>query len=157
MRRKPVDSSVAHRTCFAVAVVARAVALAACGDEDESAEPDLHPHRDRAKQPKISGPQSAETGLGRDHARRTTAKAKRDLQLIRVEGDHSAEEVVEGLDKAIERQSLPRVVLRRRRHRHSPKRGQSQTVTQVLEPGTYYAFDTEGSQAQIRNRSRRSK
>ena len=64
------------------------------------------------------------------------------MQLIRVEGDHSAAEVIQGLGKAIEGAPFEDwffggggiAVI---------KPGQSATVTQVLEPGTYYAFNTE--------------
>lgn len=72
-------------------------------------------------------------------------KGEGDLQLIRVEGDHSAEEVMKGLEAAMQGKAFPDWFFA---GVGTTAAGKSQTVTQVLEPGTYYAFNTEGSQSQ---------
>jgi hypothetical protein len=68
-----------------------------------------------------------------------------DLQLIRTEGDHSADEVEKGLEAAMEGKAFPDWFFAAGGI-GTTAAGKSQTVTQVLEPGIYYAFNTEGSQ-----------
>ncbi len=64
-----------------------------------------------------------------------------ELQLIRVEGDHSPEEASEGLSKAIEGRAVPEWFFAAGGVGPVPS-GESATVKQVLRPGTYYAYDT---------------
>lgn len=118
-----------------------AVALAACGS-DEDAQSLTFTLTEQGKGAKISGPASAETGLA-EITLENEAKREGDMQLIRVEGDHSAEEVVEGLEKAMRGQAFPEWFFAGGGIGSIPA-GQSATVTQVLSPGTYYAADTGG-------------
>ena len=120
-----------------------AALLAACGDETDDAQTLSFTVTEQGKGSKIVGPQSAETGLAEITLKNKNGKREADLQLLRVEGDRSAEEVVEGLEKAMKGQPFPEwffggggVGI--------TEPGDSSTVTQVLEPGTYYAVDTEG-------------
>ncbi len=127
-------------TILAAAALA-SVAFAACGD-DESDQTLTFTLSGEGKAATFEAPESAEAGLAEITLQNEGEKAG-DLQLIRVEGDRSPEEVVEGLGKAMKGQAFPEwffaaggtgpVVA-----------GQSATVTLVLEPGTYYAFDTDG-------------
>lgn len=71
------------------------------------------------------------------------AKGGNDLQLIRVEGDHSTQEVVDGLGKASKGQPFPDWFFAGGGI-GGTKPGESGTATQVLQPGTYYALSTEG-------------
>jgi hypothetical protein len=128
-------------TCIVAAVAA--VALAACGDEEE-AQTLTYTVTDQGKGTKVEGPASAETGLV-EITLRNQGKSESDLQLIRVEGDHSPEEAIEGLEKAMDGKPFPDWFFAGGGLGITGP-GKSQTVTQVLEPGTYYAFDTEGSQ-----------
>jgi hypothetical protein len=123
-------------------VVLSAIALAACGDEESQTL--TYTVTDQGKGSKVEGPSSAETGLA-EITLRNEGKGESDLQLIRVEGDHSAEEVVEGLEAAMEGKPFPDWFFAGGGI-GTIKGGASQTVTQVLKPGTYYAFDTEGTQ-----------
>ena len=125
------------------AIALLAVALTACGDDDE-AQSLTFTVTQQGKATAIDGPRSAETGLA-EVTLKNDGKGEADLQLIRVEGDHTPEEVVEGLDQAIKGKAFPDWFFAGGGVGIT-KAGQSQTVTQVLEPGTYYAFDTEGSQ-----------
>lgn len=128
---------------LAACVAALAVfAFAACGDEEEQTL--TYTVTDQGKGTAIEGPTSADTGLA-EITFRNEGKGESDLQLIRVEGDHSADEVVEGLEKAIKGKPFPDWFFAGGGI-GTTRPGESQSVTQVLSPGTYYAFDTEGSQ-----------
>ncbi len=94
------------------------------------------------KAAKVTGPSSAETGTA-EITLRNEGKGEGDLQLIRVEGNHSAEEAVEGLEAAMKGKAFPEWFFAAG-GLGTTAGGKSQTVTQVLEPGTYYAFNTEG-------------
>jgi hypothetical protein len=127
---------------FVLAATA-SLGLVACGS-DEEAQTLTFTVTQEGKGSKVGGPQSAEAGLT-EITLQNDGKAESDLQLIRVEGDHSAEEVIEGLEAAMKSEAFPEWFFAGGGV-GTTAAGKSQTVTQVLEPGTYYAFDTEGSQ-----------
>lgn len=129
-------------TCLVVAVMA-ATGLAACGDSEET-QSLTFTLSGEGKGAKISGPSSADTGLA-EIILKNDRKGEGDLQLIRAEGDHSAAEVEKGLEAAMEGKAFPDWFFAAGGV-GTTAAGKSQTVTQVLEPGTYYAFNTEGSQ-----------
>jgi hypothetical protein len=122
-----------------------ALGLAACGDS-EATQSLTFTLSGAGKSAEISAPSGAETGLA-EITLRNDRKGEGDLQLIRTEGDHSAEEVVKGLEAATQGKAFPDWFFAAGGV-GSTAPGKSQTVTQVLEPGTYYAFNTEGSQDQ---------
>jgi hypothetical protein len=124
-----------------VFVVLAAISLAACGSEDETQSLTFTVSGD-GKSAKLSGPSSADTGLA-EITLKNDGKGEGDLQLIRVEGDHSAKEVVDGLGDAMQGKPFPEWFFAAGGV-GTIAAGKSQTVTQVLEPGTYYAFNTEG-------------
>lgn len=128
--------------CLAFAAFA-ALALAACGSEEET-QPLTFTLGGDGGTATISGPKDAEPGLA-EITLKNDGKAEGDMQLIRVEGSHSAEEVVDGLDAAMKGEAFPEWFFAAGGVGATAP-GQSQTVTQVLEPGTYYAFDTEGGE-----------
>lgn len=123
-----------------VATVLAASALAACGSEDEQSL--TFTITEDGKQRKVAGPQSAEAGTA-EITLKNEAKGGNDLQLIRVEGDHSAKEVVDGLGKASSGKPFPDWFFAGGGIGGTDP-GKSDTVTQVLQPGTYYALSTEG-------------
>lgn len=128
---------------FAAALLVMALAaaaLAACGEED--AQELTFTLTTQGKDFSIEGPQTAESGEA-EITLKNDGKGEADLQLIRVEGDHSAKEVVEGLGNAIKGAPFPEWFFAGGGV-GAIGPGQSQTVTQVLEPGTYYAVNTEG-------------
>jgi uncharacterized cupredoxin-like copper-binding protein len=134
----------AASACAAIALVA-ALALAACGDSDDSDDSTQSLSFSlggQGKSAKFTGPEAAEAGEAEISFTNDGAK-EADFQLIRVEGDHSPEEVTEGLGSAIAGKPFPEWFFAAG---GTPivKPGDSATVTQVLEPGTYYPFDTEG-------------
>lgn len=131
------------RSCIGAIALVMALALAACGDSDSEDSQELsYTIEAKGKATTVTAPESAETGLA-EITVTNDSKAEADLQLIRVEGDRTPEEVVKGLGQAIQGKSFPEWffaaggigVL---------KPGQSATVTQVLQPGDYYAFNTSG-------------
>jgi hypothetical protein len=125
--------------CF-VATALVAGALAACGDEEEQSL--TFTITEQGEQRKVDGPESAEAGTA-EIMLKNEAKGGNDLQLIRVEGDHSAQEVVDGLGKASSGQPFPDWFFAGGGIGGAAP-GESGTVTQVLQPGTYYALSTEG-------------
>jgi hypothetical protein len=130
-----------RRTVVAcVAVATASVALAACGDEE--AQELTFTLTTQGKESKLAGPGSAETGLA-EITLDNEADREGELQLIRVEGDHSAEEVIEVLGGVVEGKPFPDWFYAGGGV-GTTKGGQSQTVTQALMPGTYYAVDLEG-------------
>lgn len=144
MRLNASRLSIRIAICFAFCALT-ALGLAACGGSEDTQSLTFTLSED-GKSAKTSGPSSAETGLA-EITLRNDRKGEGDLQLIRVEGDHSADEVTKGLEAAVQGKPFPDWFFAGGGI-GTTAAGKSQTVTQVLEPGTYYAFNTEGSQSQ---------
>jgi hypothetical protein len=144
MRPSVTRSSFRIAACFAFAALT-AFGLVACGDSEETQSLTFTLSGD-GKSAKVSAPSEAETGLA-EITLKNDRKGEGDLQLIRAEGDHSAEEVAKGLEAAMQGKAFPEWFFAAGGV-GTTAAGKSQTVTQVLEPGTYYAFNTEGSQDQ---------
>lgn len=126
---------------IATAAALATAVLAACGD-DEGDQSLTFTLSGDGKASTFTAPESAEPGVAEITLENEGEKAG-DLQLIRVEGDRSPEEVVEGLGKAMKGQAFPEWFFAAG-GTGPVEAGESETVTQVLRPGTYYAFDTEG-------------
>jgi hypothetical protein len=131
------------RSCACLIALVAAVALASCGESDDPQELSFEV-QSQGKAVTIAAPDSAEAGLAEITLTNDTDSSA-DLQLIRVEGDRSAEEVVAGLGKAIQGKSFPDWFFAAGGV-GTLGAGESATVTQVLQPGDYYAFNTEGGQ-----------
>jgi len=144
MRLNASRLSIRVAVCLAFSTLT-GLGLAACGGSEETQSLTFTLSGD-GKSAKTSGPASAETGLA-EITLKNDRKGEGDLQLIRVEGDHSAEEVTKGLEAAMQGKPFPSWFFAGGGI-GTTAAGKSQTVTQVLEPGTYYAFNTEGSQSQ---------
>lgn len=129
------------RSCACLIALVTAMALVACGDSEDSQELSFTVES-KGKAATVTAPESAEAGLAEITLTNDT-DSEADLQLIRVEGEHSTEEVVEGLGKAIQGQSFPDWFFAAGGV-GSLEPGESATVTQVLQPGNYYAFNTSG-------------
>jgi hypothetical protein len=135
------------RAALALALALAAVfALAACGDSEEDSDQQLAVTlTGSAKAPSFEAPGSAEAGAA-EITFSNDSKATADMQLIRAEGDRSAEEVVKALGAVMKGGEFEEwmfaaggiaVV----------KPGKSATVDQVLQPGTYFVFNTEADGA----------
>jgi len=128
--------------CMLLAVAATAM-LAACGSSD-SAESLTFERTTEGKESLLTVPESAEAGEA-EITFVNNGDGPADLQLIRAEGDRTPEEVVDGLAEATSGKPFPEWFFAAGGAGVTPADGET-TVTQVLEPGTYYAFDTEGSE-----------
>lgn len=91
--------------------------------------------------PEISGPKKVKAGVT-EITFKNNSSGKADLQLIRVEGDHTPAEVIDGLKKSTRGKPYPDwffagggVGL--------TETGDTPSVIQVLKPGTYYLLNTE--------------
>lgn len=127
-----------------IAAVLTAAAIAACGDEE--AQELTFTLTEQGKETKVTGPSSADTGLAEITLGNET-DGEGDMQLIRVDGDHSTEEVIKGLESAMKGQAFPEWFFGGGGVGIVPA-GESATVTQVLKPGTYYGIDTEAGKPQ---------
>jgi hypothetical protein len=131
------------RSCACLIAAIAMFGLAACGSSDsDDAQKLTYTVASKGKAVTIEAPESAEAGLA-EITLTNDSKGSADLQLIRVEGDRTPEEVVEGLGSAIQGKSFPDWFFAAGGV-GTLEAGESATVTQVLQPGDYYAFNTEG-------------
>lgn len=134
------------RLLASVAAVVVVLVATGCGDDEEAggdeaaAEPQAIAID--VSEEGLEAPASAEPGLAEITLDNTTDKPH-DAQLIRVEGDHSADEAGEAVQNAQRGEPLPEWLFAGGGVGTTPP-GETRTATQLLEPGTYYAFDTEG-------------
>jgi len=129
------------RSCACLIALVAALALVACGDSDDSQELSFTVES-KGKATTVTAPESAEAGLA-EITLTNDSDAEADLQLVRVEGDRTPDEVVKGLGEAIQGKSFPDWLFTAGGV-GSLEPGKSATVTQVLQPGDYYAFNTSG-------------
>jgi hypothetical protein len=121
--------------------VALAAGMVACGEE-EDAQTLTFTLTEKGKAWSLNGPRNAETGVA-GITLKNEGKKNRNMQLVRIEGDHSPEEVSQAFGQAGGSEAFPPWFFGGGGISTTPA-GRSDTVTQVLEPGTYYAFVTEG-------------
>lgn len=129
--------------------------LPACGSDDddasdggssESAKPasvtfeTTDPSRGKVS---IETPKTIEAGVV-ELTLKNSGKGPHDAQLVRVDGDQTAKEVIENVTEAGEGAGTPDWAHGGGGVGTVPP-GRSASVTEVLEPGTYYVVDTEGS------------
>lgn len=134
----------APRTLAVTAVAATTVALAACGGDDDAKTLDITASGSRAN-PTLEAPATAEPGLT-EVTLTNDSPGPVDGQLIRVEGKHSPQQVVqEGLGAAVRGDAFPDWFFAGGGV-GSIKPGESATVQEVLKPGTYYVVNTEADQ-----------
>ena len=140
-------SSTRHRfvllsSVSALLLIAAAV-LSACGDSDSEDSQELsYSVESKGKAVTVTAPESAETGLA-EITVSNDSDSEAELQLIRVEGDRTPKEVISGLGKAIQGQPFPEWFFAAGGV-GTLGPGETATVEQVLQPGDYYAFNTEG-------------
>ena len=139
-----------QRRALAVLTVAATVPFAACGEDEEksgsSAKPikvefELKPDGKKAT---MTGPESVEAGVAEITLKNSTKKGG-GLQLIRVEGDHPQKEVfASGEAWGDKGKPLPEwLFLEGGVPNTAP--GKSDSATQTLRPGKYYAADLESN------------
>lgn len=148
MFRAPQAGKRGPRGLVALAAVA-ALAVAGCGDDGETEEGATGDAQQIAltvsgqgEDASLEVPESAEAGLA-EISLENTDEGGHDAQLIRVEGDHSGQETAEAISAAQRGEALPDWLFAAGGVGTTPP-DETRSVTQVLEPGTYYVFDTEG-------------
>jgi hypothetical protein len=123
------------------ALVLAAIGVAACGGSDDEAQSMNITISGSPKNAKIEAPKSAETGLAEIKLDNKTSQ-EADAQLVRVEGKHSPAEVVKALGGVIEGKPFPDWFFAGGGVSTTAPNATA-SVTQVLEPGTYYVFNDE--------------
>jgi hypothetical protein len=136
------SSSTLARASFCVCALIAVFALAACGSSsDEAQEIDVSLKGDGAAA-KFSAPKTAEPGEAEiTFANETGEEAE--MQLLRVEGDHDADDVFKALGDAQAGKPFPDWFFAGGGVA-AIEGGETKTVTQILEPGTYFAANLEG-------------
>jgi hypothetical protein len=131
------------------AAILASFALSACGSSEAEDEPQklTFTVEKKGKGNSIKGPKEATTGLA-EITLVNKGQGATDMQLVRVEGEHSAQEASAALGQAIEGNAFPKWFFAAGGVK-TILPNQRETVTQVLQPGTYYAFYTEGQQGPL--------
>ncbi len=136
-----------RRACLG-ALTLTVLAAAGCGGgesepEEASAEPQILSIRvtEQGGTSSLEVPKTAVPGLV-ELTFENAGSEPHSAELIRVEGVHSAAEVVEALGAAQEGAAVPEWFFAGGGVGTTPP-GESRTVTQSFEPGTYHIFDTE--------------
>jgi hypothetical protein len=114
-------------------------ALAACGDsEDDAQEIKVELKGDG----KFSAPTSAEPGEA-EFTFKNGTKDEAEMQLLRVEGTHDADDVLTALGAVQKGKPFPDWFFAAG-GLSAVEGGETKTVTQILQPGTYYTANLEG-------------
>jgi hypothetical protein len=133
------------RSCVCALALIAAVALVACGDSADSSEDPREFSVTTMKEGSLTkaGPESVEAGVA-EFTFTNYSDVDATQQMIRVEGEHSSEEVLEGLGRAVSGLGFPDWLF--------PAggigvlgAGERAMATQVLRPGSYYAFDIDSA------------
>jgi hypothetical protein len=146
------------RSFALLAVLVLSIFVLACGDDDSSSSSDGS--SDSAETQKVSfkttetsngkvkvtGPKTIQAGVV-ELTFENAGKKPHDAQLLRVEGNHSAKETIENTIASGEGKPIPEWITDGGGVGTTAP-GKTVTVTQVLEPGTYYLFDTESSEGE---------
>jgi hypothetical protein len=126
-------------------LLAVAVAASACGGDDDDGPRSVDiAVTEEGKASVLAAPNDVQAGEV-EIAYTNNGRKGHDLQLIRVEDQRSTETVIRTFGRVLEGQPLPDWLLAAGGVGVTAP-GKTQTVTQVLEPGMYYAFDIEGTQ-----------
>jgi hypothetical protein len=131
-----------------LAAALAATALAGCGGDEpapapEAPDPQVLSIRvvERGGTSTLEVPRSAAPGLV-EITFENAGRGPHSADLIRVEGEHGSAEVVQALGAAQRGEPVPEWFFAGGGVGTTPP-GEARTVTQLFEPGTYYAFDTE--------------
>ncbi len=143
------------RPLLAVLAMASMCSFAACGDDDDSSDggsanssesaavtfTTTEPSKGKVA---IDGPATIEAGVT-EITLKNSGKGPHDAQILRVEGDRDADQVISNTIDSEEGSPIPAWIVGGGGIGTTAP-GKSATVTQVLQPGTYYLLDSESAQ-----------
>jgi len=152
-----------RRLAVPLAAAALCLVPAACGSDDDSSSSSSSDSSDTASvafettEPSkgkvaIAGPDTVEAGLT-EITLKNSGKGPHDAQILRVEGNRTVDEVLSNSTDAKEGATIPEWISGAG-GLGTTAPGKSATVTQVLEPGTYYVVDSESGQGSEKQNSR---
>lgn len=150
-----------RRLAVPLAAVALCLVPAACGSDDddsssgsssEAAAVTFETTEPSKGKVAIAGPDTVEAGLA-EITLKNSGKGPHDAQILRVEGDRTVDEVLSNSTDGKEGAPIPEWISGAGGFGTTAP-GKSATVTQVLEPGTYYVVDTESGQGSEKQNSR---
>ena len=128
-------------------ILAGALAVTACGDDDsgdtESSKPEtlaIEVTQHGKNRFRLSAPKSVRAGVVEISLNSPAGETTHDAQLVRVEGDHPADEVVKAISGG-DGAPIPRWLIPAGGVGHA-KAGARARATQRLDPGDYYILDT---------------
>jgi plastocyanin len=101
----------------------------------------------------IAGPDTIEAGLT-EITLKNSGKGPHDAQILKVEGNRTVDEVLSNSTDSKEGAPIPEWISGGG-GLGTTAPGKTSTVTQVLEPGTYYVIDTESGQGSEKQNSRK--
>jgi plastocyanin len=137
---KRIPNRISHHLVASTMAILLIVGLAACGDSEDEAQRlnfKVELTRDGTV---VTAPKRAEAGPATIRYG-NNVEGEADLQLIRVEGEHTTKEVVDALTAATEGKPYPEWFFAAGGIGLTEP-GDIVTVDQILQPGTYYAFNT---------------
>jgi len=134
-----VSAPTRRRFACVVSLAAALALLTACGNQDDSQELNYTIESQGKWGAIVAAPEKAEAGLTKITLDNESDVVS-DLQLIRVEGDHTREEVVAGFEKMLEGAPLPDWFFAAGGV-GALRPDENVTVEQVLRPGKHYAFN----------------
>ena len=141
-----------RRFLMLLAVAALCIVPAACGDDDssndggssENAAVTFKTTETVDGKVRIDGPETVDAGVV-ELTLDNSGKGPHDAQIVRVEGDRTADEVISNTVDSGEGAPIPEWVADGAGV-GTVRPGETATVTQVLEPGTYFLLDSESGQ-----------
>jgi hypothetical protein len=150
-----------------LAAAALCIVPAACGDDDDSSNGGGSAHTAETTEATqvtftttepskgkvaIDGPETIEAGVV-ELTLDNSGKSPHDAQILRVEGDRTADEVISNTTDSDEGAPIPEWIVDGAGVGTTAP-GETNTVTQVLEPGTYFLIDSESAPGSEEQNSR---
>jgi hypothetical protein len=129
------------------ALVVGALAIGACGDDDDEPEKVAIEATGNGQQVKYTAPSEVQAGPVELEFTNSTQKES-DAQLIKIEGEYTEDQVIDELGKAVEGQAVAEW-FKAAGGAGTTGPGETNTATQELEAGTYYIVGQDRPQTPL--------